>query len=131
MTALTALAPILTPICGVIGVLGGAWLVYRQNRRQTDTTARTATESTQVAAMKTVTDAFTAVLTEQRAHQEKTAERVSLLESKVSALEEEQRTAHRWKAAALRYFEALRRVITDLNGTAPEPEDILREDLTD
>lgn len=129
MTALMALAPVLTPICGLMGMVGVAWLVYRQNGRQTDTTARTTSEATHVTAMKTVTDAFTAVLTEQRIHQEKTAERVTLLESKVDALEEEQRTAHRWKVAALRYIEILRHKISELGEESPAPEDAIREDV--
>lgn len=128
---LRALGPVLTPLCGLLGVLGGAWLVYRQGGRQTDATARTSSDANHVTAMKTVTDAFTQVVAEQRTHQEKTAERVTLLESKVSALEEEQRKHHRWKDAALRYIGVLRQKIAEFGGAPPVPEEIIRADVGD
>ncbi|MEU8911806.1 hypothetical protein [Streptomyces nigrescens] len=130
MDGLVSLAPVLTPLFGMIGALGGAWLVHRQTRRKNDSDA-------QVAAIKTVTDGFTSLLEQQRAAATQTQERMASLEAKYSDLErrvehlqEEQRQWRRWKAAAIEYIHDLRDLVRDvLHRPAPEPPDEIASDL--
>ncbi|MER5482633.1 hypothetical protein ABT024_05365 [Streptomyces sp. NPDC002812] len=106
MDWLASLAPVIAPVCGLMGIVAGAWLSYRQVRRKNEadervatvqaTTAAQATEGqTYVEAMKTVTVGFSSLLDQQRGmldqqkvllDQERTmhaqtVERVNLLES--------------------------------------------------
>ncbi|MFE2157131.1 hypothetical protein ACFW9M_04870 [Streptomyces lydicus] len=130
MDGLVSLAPVLTPLFGMIGALGGAWLVYRQTRRKNDSDA-------QIAAIKTVTDGFTSLLEQQRAAATQTQERMASLEAKYSDLErrvehlqEEQRQWRRWKAAAIEYIHDLRGLVRDvLHRPTPEPPDEIATDL--
>ncbi|MFJ9416749.1 hypothetical protein ACIRPT_21505 [Streptomyces sp. NPDC101227] len=130
MGGLVSLAPVLTPLFGMIGALGGAWLVYRQTRRKNDSDA-------QVAAIKTVTDGFTSLLEQQRAAATQTQERMASLEAKYSDLErrvehlqEEQRQWRRWKAAAIEYIHDLRDLVRDaVHRPAPEPPDEITADV--
>ncbi|MEU1355279.1 hypothetical protein ABZ410_15465 [Streptomyces cinnamoneus] len=122
MKALVSLAPILAPLFGMVGALGGAWLVYRQTKRKNDSDSH-------VAAIKTVTDGFTSLLEQQRAAANQTQERMASLEAKYSDLErrvehlqEEQRQWRRWKAAAVEYIHDLRDLVRDaLHHRMPEP----------
>lgn len=130
MDGLVSLAPVLAPLFGMIGVLGGAWLVYRQNKRKNDSDA-------QVSAVKTVTDGFTSLLEQQRAAATQTLERMASLEAKYSDLErrvehlqEEQRQWRRWKAAAIEYIQDLRDLVHDvLHRPAPDPPDEIAADI--
>lgn len=130
MDVLVSLAPVLTPVLGMIGALGGAWLVYRQTKKKNDGDA-------QVAAIKTVTDGFTSLLEQQRAAATQTLERMASLEAKYSDLErrvehlqEEQRQWRRWKAAAIDYIHELRDLVRDaLHRPAPEPPDEIAADI--
>ncbi|WP_413100925.1 hypothetical protein [Streptomyces sp. Inha503] len=134
MDGLVSLAPVLAPLFGMIGALGGAWLVYRQTRRKTDSDA-------QVAAVRTVTDGFTSLLEQQRAAANQTLERMASLEAKYSDLErrvehlqEEQRQWRRWKAAAIEYIHLLRDLLVrDVphSPPAPEPPTEIAVDLAD
>jgi hypothetical protein len=130
---LTSLAPVLSPLFGMTGVLGGAWLVYRQNTRKHKTDAEIAEGQTLVSSMQTVTQGFTSLLEQQRSVHEQTMARVTLLEErqvdlerKVERLEEEQRQWRRWKAAALEYISDLRDLVHKALGRAapPPPEEI-------
>ncbi|MER6616258.1 hypothetical protein [Streptomyces xantholiticus] len=148
MNWLVSLAPVLAPLFGMVGVLGGAVLMYRQNKRKNDSDARitkaqvdaskqTADAQTYVEAMKTVTSGFTNLLDQQRSVNAQTLERVSTLESrqielerKVEHLHEEQRQFRRWKAAAVDYIRDLRDVIRKLTGgPAPAPPRELAADV--
>ncbi|MEU6325352.1 hypothetical protein [Streptomyces sp. NPDC047009] len=132
MEWLTSLAPVLTPLFGMTGVLGGAWLVYRKDTRKAETDARTAEGQTYVTAVQTVNEGFTRLLEQQRATNTQTLERVTTLESRVERLEEEQRQSRRWKAAAVEYIHRLRAMLTRLHDEpvpAPPPE--LADDLTE
>ncbi|WP_435244685.1 hypothetical protein [Streptomyces sioyaensis] len=130
MEWLVSLAPVLAPLFGMIGALGGAWLVYRQTKRKNDSEA-------QVSAVKTVTDGFTSLLEQQRAAATQTLERMASLEAKYSDLErrvehlqEEQRQWRRWKAAAIEYVHDLRGLVRDvLQRPAPEPPDEIAGDI--
>ncbi|EXU69670.1 hypothetical protein [Streptomyces sp. NEAU-174] len=133
MDGLVSLAPVLAPLFGMIGALGGAWLVYRQTRRKTDSDA-------QVAAVKTVTDGFTSLLEQQRAAANQTLERMASLEAKYSDLErrvehlqEEQRQWRRWKAAAIEYIHILRDLLSRgiPHPPPPEPPDEIAADIAD
>jgi hypothetical protein len=136
---LTSLAPVLSPVFGMTGVLGGAWLVYRQGTRKTDTEAEAAEASTFVASVQTVTEGFTQLLEQQRATNAQTLERVTTLETKqgelerkVEVLQEEQRQWRRWKAAAVDYIHQLRTMLAKLyTGPAPAPPREIAEDLVD
>ncbi|MER5222834.1 hypothetical protein [Streptomyces flaveus] len=136
---LTSLAPVLSPLFGMTGVLGGAWLVYRQGKRRIDTDAEAAEASTFVASVQTVTDGFTQLLEQQRATNAQTLERVTTLETKqgelerkVEVLQEEQRQWRRWKAAAVEYIHQLRAMLAKLyNGPAPTPPREIADDLAD
>ncbi|WP_143664491.1 hypothetical protein [Streptomyces sp. NRRL B-24572] len=122
MAGLVSAAPLLAPLFGMIGVLGGAWLAYRQTKRKNDSDATTS-------AVKTVTDGFTSLLEQQRAVATQTLDRMASLEAKYSDLErrvedlqEEQRQWRRWKASAIEYIHDLRGLVrTALGRTAPEP----------
>ncbi|MEU3501188.1 hypothetical protein ABZ726_10580 [Streptomyces hundungensis] len=68
---------VIAPICGMGGIIVGAWFNYRQARRRGDTdervatvqatiTAQTADGQTYVEAMKTVTSGFASLLDQQR-----------------------------------------------------------------
>lgn len=132
MEWLTSLAPVLSPFFGMTGVLGGAWLAYRQNNRRTDAEAETAEATTFVTSVQTVTQGFTQLLEQQRAAQAQTLERVAMLENRVERLEEEQRQWRRWKAAAVEYIHQLRALVAKLyDRPAPAPPREIAEDLVD
>ncbi|MGY4935076.1 hypothetical protein ACWD7T_28975 [Streptomyces sp. 900116325] len=129
---LTDLAPVLAPLFGMVGVLGGAWMVYRQSNRKTDIDAETAEATTFVTSVQTVTNGFTQLLEQQRETNAKTLERVTTLENRVERLEEEQRQWRRWKAAAVDYIHQLRALVSTLYDRAvPPPPRELAEDLAD
>ncbi|MEU8540918.1 hypothetical protein AB0C52_13175 [Streptomyces sp. NPDC048717] len=126
MAGLVSAAPLLAPLFGMIGVLGGAWLTYRQTKRKTDSDA-----------VKTVTDGFTSLLEQQRTVATQTLDRMASLEAKYSDLErrvedlqEEQRQWRRWKASAIEYIHELRALArTALGRPAPEPPSELSADI--
>ncbi|AKN68774.1 hypothetical protein QR97_02220 [Streptomyces sp. PBH53] len=134
---LTSLAPVLSPLFGMTGVLGGAWLVYRTNTRKSEADAQIAEANTFVASVQTVTEGFTKLLQEQRANHDKTLERVTTLEAKqvelerkVEVLQEEQRQWRRWKAAAVEYIHDLRSLVRDaLRRPAPAPPAEIAADI--
>ncbi|MFD3514923.1 hypothetical protein [Streptomyces sp. NPDC058657] len=125
-----ALAPVLAPLFGMFGVLGGAWLVYRQAKRKNDSDA-------QVSAVRTVTEGFTSLLEQQRAATSQTLERMTSLEAKYSDLErriehmqEEQRQWKRWKAAAIEHIHDLRDLVQNaLHRPAPTPPEEIAADV--
>lgn len=122
MEWLTSLAPVLSPLLGTIGVLGGAWLVYRGNQRKTDT----------VDAVQTLTQGFSELLEQQRATNAQTLERVATLENRVQRLEEAERQWRRWKAAAVEYIHHLRALVTKLyDRPVPAAPREIAEDLGD
>ncbi|MDI3102021.1 hypothetical protein QJ054_33845 [Streptomyces sp. AN-3] len=129
---LISLAPVLSPLFGMMGVLGGAWMVYRQNKRKLDQDADTAQSTTFVTSVQTVTNGFTQLLEQQRETNAKTLERVTTLENRVERLEEEQRQWRRWKAAAVEYIHQLRALVAKLyeRPVPPAPPEIA-EDLDD
>lgn len=132
MEWLTSLAPVLSPLFGMTGVLGGAWMVYRGNKRKTDTDAQTAEASTFVASVQTVTEGFTQLLEQSRATNAQTLERVATLENRVERLEEEQRQWRRWKAAAVEYIHQLRALVAKLyERPVPDPPREIAEDVGD
>ncbi|MFJ7004158.1 hypothetical protein ACIQWY_29635 [Streptomyces albidoflavus] len=139
MNWLLSLAPILTPVCGMAGVLGGAWLVHRQNRRKNDNDRTLGEAQNFVAAVTTVTDGFTGLLEQQRAVTAQTLDRVTTLETKQSELErkvevlqEEQRQWRRWKAAAVDYIRQLRTLLARLQAApAPSAPREIADDLGD
>ncbi|WP_326724652.1 hypothetical protein OHT59_40205 [Streptomyces sp. NBC_00243] len=139
MDWLLSLAPVLTPLCGMTGVLGGAWLVHRQHKRKNDQDANLAESKTFIAAVTTVTEGFTGLLEQQRAATAQTLDRVATLETKqtvlerkVETLEEEQRQWRRWKAAAVDYIHQLRAMLANLHqGPAPTAPREIAEDLGD
>ncbi|GAA5071074.1 hypothetical protein [Streptomyces similanensis] len=132
MEWLTSLAPVLTPLFGMISVLGGGWMMYRQNQRKNDTDAATAEATTFVTSVQTVTSGFTALLEQQRETNAKTLERVTTLENRVERLEEEQRQWRRWKAAAVDYIHQLRALLAGIyERPAPAPPREIAEDLAD
>ncbi|NEA53604.1 hypothetical protein G3I60_05385 [Streptomyces sp. SID13666] len=118
MTAMTSWAPILAPAITTAGVLVGAWLAYRTNRRTGDNAAMTA-----------LAEGFSKLVTMQDQAQDKMARRLSVLESKVDVLEEQQRVDRRWKAAALRYIRDLVRILRGLEHITPPPPSEIAEDL--
>jgi hypothetical protein len=137
MEWLTSLAPVLTPFFGMVGVLGGGWLVYRQNIRKTKSDGEIAEGQTFVSSMKTVTEGFTTLLEQQRSVHEQTMARVTTLEArqidlerKVEKMEEEQRLWRRWKAAALEYIHSLLDVLRSLDRPAPEAPPEIADDLS-
>ncbi|OEJ21000.1 hypothetical protein [Streptomyces subrutilus] len=128
MNWLLSLAPVLTPICGMIGVLGGAWLLHRQAKRKQDSEASFAESQSFITAVTTVTEGFTGLLEQQRAANAQTLERVTTLEArqidlerKVETLQEEQRQWRRWKAAAVDYIHQLRTLVGKLYPGPPPP----------
>jgi hypothetical protein len=129
---LTSLAPVLSPLFGMTGVLGGAWLVYRGNKRKINTDAQAQEANTFVASVQTVTEGFTKLLEQQRETNAKTLERVTTLENRVERLEEEQRQWRRWKAAAVDYIHQLRALLAKLyEHPAPAAPREIAEDLGD
>lgn len=138
MEWLSSLAPVLGPLCGMTGVLGGAWLVHRRESRKNDVDAQTAEANTYVVSVQTVTDGFTQLLEQQRATNSQTLDRVATLETKqtalerkVEVLEEEQRQWRRWKAAAVEYIRDLRTMVAKALGRqAPEPPEEIAADIT-
>lgn len=126
MDGLVSLAPVLAPLFGMLGALGGAWLVYRQNKKNSEATA-----------VKNLTDGFTSLLEQQRASTSQTLERMATIEAKydilerrVEHLQEEQRQWRRWKAAAIDYIHDLRALVHDvLNRPAPEPPEEIAADV--
>ncbi|WP_329317397.1 hypothetical protein OG723_44235 (plasmid) [Streptomyces sp. NBC_01278] len=117
MDWLASLAPVIAPICGLAGIVAGAWFSYRQVRRKNDadervatvqatTAAQAAEGQTYVEAMKTVTAGFSSLLDQQRGmldqqkvllEQERTmhaqtVERVTVLEAGQLELQREVRT---------------------------------------
>lgn len=132
MEWLISLAPVLSPLFGMTGVLGGAWMVYRQQQRKNDTDEQTAEATTFVTSVQTVTQGFTQLLEQQRATNAQTLERVATLENRVERLEEEQRQWRRWKAAAVEYIQQLRTLVARLyERPAPPPPEEIAEDLAD
>ncbi|MGX1268112.1 hypothetical protein [Streptomyces phaeoluteigriseus] len=132
MEWLISLAPVLSPLFGMTGVLGGAWMVYRQNKRKNEADAETAEATTFVTSVQTVTSGFTQLLEQQRETNQKTLERVSTLENRVERLEEEQRQWRRWKAAAVDYIHQLRALVAKLyERPVPPPPREIAEDLAD
>ncbi|MEE1764428.1 hypothetical protein [Streptomyces sp. SP18BB07] len=132
MEWLTSLAPVFSPLFGMTGVLGGAWLVYRGTKRKTETDAQAAEASTFVASVQTVTAGFAQLLEQQRATNAQTLERVTTLENRVERLEEEQRQWRRWKSAAVEYIHQLRAMLAKLyTGPPPAPPREIAEDLVD
>ncbi|MFE2181335.1 hypothetical protein [Streptomyces sp. NPDC059455] len=137
MNWLLSLAPVLTPLCGMVGVLGGAWLVHRQSKRKIDADAAIAESQTFITAVTTVTEGFTGLLEQQRAVNAQTLERVTTLEAKqtelerkVETLQEEQRQWRRWKAAAVEYIHQLRALVVKVyERPAPAPPREIAEDL--
>ncbi|MCX4677597.1 hypothetical protein OG413_20205 [Streptomyces sp. NBC_01433] len=126
MDGLVTLAPVLAPLFAMLGALGGAWLVYRQNKKTSEATA-----------VKNLTDGFTNLLEQQRASTNQTLERMATLEAKYDTLErrvehlqEEQRQWRRWKAAAVEYIHDLRDLVRDvLQRPAPEPPAEIADDV--
>ncbi|MGC5042515.1 hypothetical protein ACLQ16_04260 [Streptomyces albidoflavus] len=126
MNGLVSLAPVLAPLFGMLGALGGAWLVNRQNKKNAEATA-----------VKNLTDGFTSLLEQQRASTNQTMERMATLEAKYDTLErrvehlqEEQRQWRRWKAAAVEYIHGLRDLVHDvLHRPAPEPPAEIAADI--
>ncbi|CAM5235329.1 hypothetical protein SGRIM128S_07826 [Streptomyces griseomycini] len=114
MEWLTSLAPVLSSVFGMTGVLGGAWLVYRGNRKKTEADTQASEGSTFVSSVQTVTQGFTQLLEQRRATNAQTLERVATLESRVERLEEEQRQWRRWKVAAVEYIHQLRALVAKL-----------------
>jgi hypothetical protein len=114
----------------MLGVLGGAWLVYRGQNRKTDTDAETGQAQTFVSSVQTVTQGFTQLLEQSRATNAQTLERMVTLENRVERLEEEQRQWRRWKAAAVDYIHLLRDLVVKLydRPAPPAPREIA-EDL--
>ncbi|MGV9509278.1 hypothetical protein ACWDQZ_27135 [Streptomyces tendae] len=139
MEWLISLAPVLGPLFGMTGVLGGAWMVHRRESRKNQKDEQTAQASTYVASVQTVTDGFTQLLEQQRAMNAQTLDRVATLETKqtalerkVEVLEEEQRQWRRWKAAAVDYIHQLRGMLAKLySGPPPNPPREIAEDLVD
>ncbi|MFB8120635.1 hypothetical protein ACFQ6U_13605 [Streptomyces sp. NPDC056465] len=132
MEWLTSLAPAFTPLFGMFGVLGGAWLVYRGTNRKTEADAQGQEATTFVASVQTVTDGFTKLLEQSRATNAQTLERVTTLESRVERLEEEQRQWRRWKAAAVDYIHQLRTLVAKLyDRPVPAPPREIAEDLAE
>ncbi|MGW0033076.1 hypothetical protein ACWDXD_25075 [Streptomyces sp. NPDC003314] len=129
---LVSLAPVLSPLFGMLGVLGGGWMMYRQNKRKNDTDERTAGANTFVQSVQTVTTGFTQLLEQQRETNAKTLERVTTLENRVERLEEEQRQWRRWKAAAVEYIHTLRGLVAKLyERPVPAPPAEIADDLDD
>ncbi|MBT2395261.1 hypothetical protein [Streptomyces sp. ISL-100] len=126
MDGLVSLAPLLAPLFGMLGALGGAWLVYRQNKKNSEATA-----------IKNLTEGFTSLLEQQRASTNQTMERMTTLEAKYDTLErrvehlqEEQRQWRRWKAAAVEYIHDLRDLVRGaLHRPAPEPPQEIAADI--
>ncbi|WP_435060385.1 hypothetical protein [Streptomyces sp. bgisy060] len=131
MAGLVTAAPLLAPLFGMVGVLGGSWLTYKQTKRKNESEAATNT-------VKTVTDGFTSLLEQQRAVASQTLDRMASLEAKYSDLErrvedlqEEQRQWRRWKASAIEYIHDLRGLIhAALNRPAPDPPEEISADIT-
>lgn len=138
MEWLSSLAPVLGPLSGMTGILGGAWLMHRRESRKNDKDAKTAEANTYVVSVQTVTDGFTQLLEQQRATNSQTLDRVATLETKqtalerkVEVLEEEQRQWRRWKAAALDYIRDLRALVAKaMNRPAPDPPEEIAPDIT-
>ncbi|MFG2986267.1 hypothetical protein ACGFYQ_34285 [Streptomyces sp. NPDC048258] len=139
MNWLISLAPILAPLFGMVGALGGGLMVYRQTKRKNDTDANIAESQTFVSAVTTVTEGFTSLLEQQRAANAQTVERVATLEARqidlerrVETLQEEQRQWRRWKAAAVDYIHQLRAIVVKLyTEPAPTPPREIADDLGD
>ncbi|RLU86274.1 hypothetical protein CTZ27_25200 [Streptomyces griseocarneus] len=136
MEWLVSMAPVLTPLCGMTGVLGGAWLVHRQTKRKNDSEANIAESQTFIAAVTTVTEGFTGLLEQQRVVHAQTLERVTTLEArqidlerKVETLQEEQRQWRRWKAAAIDYIRHLRALVLKEHDQPPVPPREIADDL--
>ncbi|GGW95337.1 hypothetical protein [Streptomyces noursei] len=131
MEWLVSMAPVLgPPLFGMVGALGGAWLVYRQGRRKDQAEAS-------INSVRTVTDGFATLLDQQRCAHDRTLERVATLEARqmdlerrVEHLQEEQRQWRRWKAAAIEYIHDLRDLVRDvLHRSTPTPPDEIAEDI--
>ncbi|MFD3815101.1 hypothetical protein ACFWRZ_08545 [Streptomyces rubiginosohelvolus] len=139
MEWLVSLAPVLGPLFGAFGVLGGAWMVHRQSKRKNDTDEKTSESQIFASAVTTVTTGFTGLLEQSRATNAETLQRMATLEGrhlelerKVEVLQEEQRQWRRWKAAAVGYIHQLRDRIAKLSaGPPPAPPREIAEDLVD
>ncbi|MFE7072548.1 hypothetical protein ACFU96_20955 [Streptomyces sp. NPDC057620] len=131
MDWLISLAPVLSPLFGMAGVLTSAWLLYRTSKRRNDTDATTAEATTFVTSVQTVTNGFTQLLEQQRETNTATLARVTTLENRVERLEEEQREWRRWKTAAIDYIHQLRTLVVRLYRSAPPPPPEIAEDVGD
>lgn len=132
MEWLTSLGPVLAPLFGMFGVLGGAGLVYRGTKHKTRADAQGQEASTFVASVQTVTEGFTQLLEQSRAINTQTLDRVTTLENRVERLEEEQRQWRRWKAAAVDYIHQLRALVAKLyDRQVPAPPREIAEDLAE
>ncbi|MFI1532034.1 hypothetical protein [Streptomyces griseus] len=139
MDWLNSLAPILTPVLTLVGVLGGAWMVHRQASRKNDTEEKTSESTIFASAVTTVTNGFTGLLEQSRATNAETLQRMAALEGrhlelerKVETLQEEQRQWRRWKAAAVGYIHELRDRLAKLStGPLPASPREIAEDLGD
>lgn len=127
----TSMAPVIAPICGMGGIVAGAWFSYRQAQRRGDTdervasvqaasSAQAAEGQTYVEAMKTVTSGFSSLLDQQRgmldqqkvlldqerAMHAQTVERVTVLEAGQLELQREVRTMQEEQRRDRRWKEA-------------------------
>ncbi|MFJ5121952.1 hypothetical protein [Kitasatospora sp. NPDC088548] len=142
---------VVTPVCTLLGVIGGGWLVTRQVARQAaaqervaesqadaaeaqaEATVETAEVTAAASAAEALQAGFIALYAE---HREERAE----LRSRIGALEERQARQdeqlgrivedhRRWRDAAIRYIRLLRAQIKTLGAPYPEPEEPIRADL--
>ncbi|MFJ2745301.1 hypothetical protein ACIO3O_37220 [Streptomyces sp. NPDC087440] len=135
MDGLVSLAPVIAPLLGMLGALGGAWMMYRQAKKKNETDAATAGAQQFTA----VTEGFSGLLEQQRAVNAQTLERVVHLEArqidlerKVEVLQEEQRQWRKWKASAVAYIQDLRSALSvALGRPAPEPPGEIAADVLD
>ncbi|MFJ4880078.1 hypothetical protein ACIP93_33390 [Streptomyces sp. NPDC088745] len=137
MDGLVSLAPVIAPLLGMIGALGGAWMMYRQAKKKNENDAAAAGAQQFIGSVTAVTEGFSGLLEQQRAVNAQTLERVVTLEArqidlerKVEALQEEQRMWRRWKAAAVGYIQDLRHALAVAAGRpAPEPPQEIAADV--
>ena len=87
MEWLVSLAPVLGPLFGALGVLGGAWMVHRQSKRKNDTDEKTSESQIFASAVTTVTTGFTGLLEQSRATNAETLKRMATLEGRHLELE--------------------------------------------
>ncbi|GAA2842813.1 hypothetical protein ACFQ0M_48125 [Kitasatospora aburaviensis] len=151
MATLDSITAAATPVCTLIGVLGGGWLVTRQVNRQAQAEERVAevqadaveaqaeasVETAEATAANSAAEAlqagFVALYAEHRAERTELRERISALEAgqarqaeKLDRMAEDHR---RWRDAAIRYIRILRAQLASLGAAHPAPEDPIRADL--